>query len=150
MMHLPPNGRSRWNSVLAVVLLGAVALAPVGCNYDNHRTMGMTEKFAASSINQPTKVFGTIILGLVDAVLSPFEYGIDAAEMNWGDKPRYDPDFEYFSYAGARVIARSDLDDEYKFIAGFWAIVAETIWLPLTGIIDGVTILVEDDGIAGN
>jgi len=148
-MHLSPNGRSRWNSVLAVVLLGAVALTPVACNYDNHRSMGMTEKLATSDINQPTKIFGTLILGLVDAVLSPFEYAIDASEMKWHDKPRYNPDFEYFSYAGSRVIARSDMDGEYKFIAGFWSVIAETLWLPLTGLIDGVTILAEDDAISG-
>jgi hypothetical protein len=122
---------------LAVLLL----LVTTGCRYNDHRSFGATEKWVHSDINRVPKIIGTPFIAIVDGIISP----VTAACDQWRSEEPYHPDHRYLSYAGSRVVARSDMGDGYIWLASVPSIILETVWLIITGPIDLVTVLVSDD-----
>jgi len=94
-----------------------------------------------SDINYVPKIIGTPIVAIVDGVISPFTAACDV----YDDHP-YSPDHRYLSYAGCRVIGRSDMSLGYQWEASVPAIVLETVWLLVTGPIDLFTVLFDKTG----
>jgi hypothetical protein len=124
----------------AALSLGLLLLT-TSCVYDNHACMGMTEKWTHSDVNYVTKIIGTPIIAIVDSIIAPFTGLCDEL-----DPPSYVPDHEYLSYVGSRVIGRSTMGDGYKWISSVPSIVIETVWFPLTGLVDLFTVLFDDTG----
>jgi len=123
--------------ILSILLLSAT----IGCKYDDHRNMGATEALANSNLNYWTKPVGVLVVSVGDAVFSPFTMASDQMSSE-----RYHQDHKYFSYAGSRAIARSNMGLEYQAIASFPTILIETLFLPITGTIDVITAINSDDG----
>ena len=123
--------------------LAVVAALLTGCVYDGHVSYGATEKWVHSDINYVPKIIGTPIIAIVDGIISPFTAACDV----YDDHP-YAPDHRYLSYAGSRVIGRSDMGLGYQWMASVPSIVLETVWLIVTGPIDLFTVLWDDTGRA--
>ena len=121
--------------------LAVVAALLSGCMYNGHYSYGATEKWVHSDINIVPKTIGTPIVAIVDGIISPFTAAFDV----YDDHP-YAPDHRYLSYAGCRVIGRSDMALGYQWLASVPAIVLETVWLIVTGPIDLFTVLFDKTG----
>ncbi len=130
------------SSRLGLALSVLVLLASAGCTYNGHRTFGATEKIVASDVNYVTKIAGTAFVSLGDAILAPAEMIADQYEHGTN---QYHPDHKYLSYAGSRAITRSDMGLGYQWMASIWSLVAETIYLPVTGSLDLLYILMAGD-----
>ena len=130
-----------FSSRLAV--LAVLALALTGCVYNGHVSYGATEKWVHSDINYVPKIIGTPIIAIVDGIISPFTAACDV----YDDHP-YAPDHRYLSYAGSRVIGRSDMKLGYQWMASVPSIILETVWLIVTGPIDLFTVLFDKTGRA--
>jgi len=126
---------------LAVLAVGLLLLS--GCVYNGHVSYGATEKWVHSDINYVPKILGTPVLAIVDGIISPFTAAFDV----YDDHP-YAPDHRYLSYAGSRVIGRSDMSLGYQWLASVPSIVIETVWLIVTGPIDLFTVLWDETGRA--
>jgi hypothetical protein len=114
------------------VALGLLLLVSFGCKADDgHRNMGATVSVANSSLNYWTKPVGVLVVSVGDAVFSPLTMASDQMASK-----KYHKDHKWFSYAGSRTIARSDMGLEYQAIASIPTIIIETILLPITGTID--------------
>lgn len=130
----------------AAALLAAALLAP-GCVYNDHASFGATEKWVESDINYVPKIIGTPFIAIVDGIVSPATAWVDqfeTFELRRGEV--YHPDHRYLTYAGSRVIARSEMGDGYKWGTSIFSIILETVWLPVTGLVDLVTVLSDEDG----
>lgn len=121
----------------ALALVMFLGLASSGCLYNGHRTMGATEKIEASDVNFVTKIGGVFFVSLGDSIIAPAEMIVDQTFI----EPPYHPEHRYLSYAGTRTVARSDMGLGYQGMASVWSLVVETIYLPVTGTIDLVSIL---------
>ncbi|HEX5010011.1 MAG TPA: hypothetical protein VFY71_06390 [Planctomycetota bacterium] len=121
--------------------LAVVAALLSGCLYNGHYSYGATEKFVHSDMNVLPKAIGVPIVAIVDGIISPFTAACDV----YDDQP-YSPDHRYLSYAGCRVIGRSDMALGYQWEASVPAIVLETVWLIVTGPIDLFTVLFDKTG----
>jgi len=122
-----------------------VLVVSAGCSYNYHTNMGHTEKWVASDVHMIPKTVGTPILSIVDGILSPFTMIGD--QIFRGEQ--YHPDHHYLTYAGSRTIARSHMGLGYQAVASIFTIPIETVFLPITGLIDlfGVMFF-GDDGAA--
>jgi hypothetical protein len=123
----------RFAAPLALGLL----LVTAGCFYNGHRNMGATEKWVGSDINYVPKIIGTPFIAIVDAIIGP-------ATMAWDQivyDPQYHPNHKYFSYAASRTIGRSGMGMGYSWLATIPSIIIDTVWFPLTGLIDLVWVL---------
>jgi hypothetical protein len=137
---------------LAALSLGALLLT--GCVYNDHASFGMTEKWCESDIHTIPKIVGTPFVAIGDSLISPFTAFADQYEIDWWfiipvgiDRDEvYHPDHRYLSYAGSRVIGRSNMGLGYQWGASIPSILIETVWLLITGPIDLITVLVDDDG----
>ena len=123
------------------LLVGLLLVGSSGCSYNHHTNIAATEKWVASDVNVVPKVLGGILTSIVDAVFSPFTASFDYIYYD----PQYDPDHEYLSYAGSRTVGRSDMPDGYQWMASIFTIPIETVYLPLTGLIDLVYVLWFED-----
>lgn len=131
-------------TVAAAVL---AALAATGCVYDDHASFGATEKWVESDINYVPKIIGTPFVAIADGIVAPATAWVDQFEtFEFRRDEVYHPDHRYLSYAGSRVIARSGMGDGYKWGTSIFSIIFDTVWLPVTGIVDLVTVLSDDDG----
>ncbi len=137
-MPLPP--RALLHRTLAGLVLGALLLSSTGCMYDDHYSFGATEKWVHSDTTRVPKVIGTPFVAIVDGIIGPFT----AASDEWGSETVYNENHKYLSYAGSRVVARSDIGLGYQWIASVPAITFDTLWLIVTGPIDLVTVLASD------
>ncbi|MBM3984325.1 MAG: hypothetical protein FJ296_01325 [Planctomycetes bacterium] len=135
------SARTRRFAALALV----VALAATGCVYDDHASYGATEKWVHSDVNYVPKIIGTPFIAIFDGLVSPATAAVD-----YMDDDVYHPDHLYFSYAGSRVIGRSDMGGGYAWGASIFSIILETAWLPITGLADLVIVLTDDDGRLGD
>jgi len=126
-------------SLACLAVVGALLLS-TGCIYDNHRSSGATEKWVHSDINYVPKIIGTPFVAIGDGIVGPFTAACD----QWGDRPLYHPDHKYLSYAGSRVIGRSDMGEGYQWMASIPSLVLDTVWLIVTGPIDLFTVLFSD------
>ena len=134
----------RIRPALLALALG-VLIGTTGCAYNRHRNFGATEKWVGSDMNYVTKTTGTFFVSIGDAIISPFTMLWDQLAYS----PEYSPDHHYFSYAGSRTIARSDMGLGYQWVAMFPTLAIETVWLVITGPVDLVTVLAfGDDGPA--
>ena len=136
---------SRWLLVPALlVCVTACAyherLPDGGRNPINHWNYGATDKLVDSDVNTFAKIPGAFIVSLVDGIVSPITMAVDRL----GKDQQYSPDHEYFTYSGSRVIARSDMGAGYQWLTSIPSLVTETLWFPVTGLIDLVTILATD------
>jgi len=137
---------------LAVLAIGALLFT--GCVYDDHACFGATEKWCESDIPTIPKIIGTPFVAIGDSIISPFTAFADQFEIRWWfiipvgiDRDEvYDPNHRYLSYAGSRVIGRSHMGLGYQWGASFFSIIFETVWLVITGPIDLITVLADDDG----
>jgi hypothetical protein len=132
--QLQPASLTRSLACLAV--LGALLLS-TGCVYDNHRSFGATEKWVHSDIHTVPKIIGTPFVAIADGIIGPATAACD----QWGSDELYHPDHRYLSYAGSRVIARSDMGHGYQWLASVPSIILDTVWLIVTGPIDLFTVL---------
>jgi len=128
--------RAPFLRLLSLALLAGLA----SCAYNDHRNFGATEKLVASDVHTVGKIPGTFLVAIVDGVISPVTMAWDQI----ANDEQYSPDHEYFSYSGSRVIARSEMGDGYQWLASVPSLVFETVWFPLTGLVDLVTILMTD------
>jgi hypothetical protein len=135
-MRTQSTPASLFRSLACLAVLGALLLS-TGCMYDNHRSFGATEKWVHSDVNVVPKLIGTPLIAIVDGIIGPATAACD----QWSSRPPYHPDHEYLSYAGSRVIGRSDMGEGYKWLASVPSIVLDTVWLIVTGPIDLVTVL---------
>ena len=108
-----------------------------GCYYNGHRNMGATEKWVGSEVNYVPKIIFTLPIAIVDAALGPFTMAWDQMAYD----PQYRPRHRYFSYAGSRTIARSDMGMAYQWLAGLPTIIIDTAFLIITGPIDLIWVL---------
>ncbi len=123
---------------LGWLAVGVLLLGTVGCfSYEGHTNMGNTEKWVASDVPWVARALWVPPVSIWDAVWSPFTASIDYIFRD----PQYHPDHEFLSYAGSRTIGRSDLADGWKIYVSLFPIVIETVWLPLTGFVDLVTVV---------
>ncbi len=137
---------------LAALSIGALLLT--GCVFNDHACFGATEKWTTSDIHTIPKIVGTPFVAIFDSIISPFTAFADQYEIDWWfivpvgiDRDEvYDPDHRYLSYAGSRVIGRSDMGLGYQWGASIFSILFETVWLIITGPIDLITVLADDDG----
>jgi hypothetical protein len=137
MASLPRTTVAR-TRLLASLVLALLLLSPSGCLYNGHRNMGATERWVASDINFMPKIGGTFFIAIVDAIIGPGTMLVDQVFYN----PQYHENHKYFSYAGSRTIARSDMGHGYQWLAAFPTFLIDTVWLILTGPIDIVWVLV--------
>ena len=135
---IAPARRPAAARVLLAAGLGLALLVAPACKYNGHRTMGATEKLVASDVNHVAKIGGTFFVSLGDSILAPAEMLVDQVVYD----PQYVPEHKYFSYAGSRTIARSDMGHGYQWLAAFPTFLIDTVWLILTGPIDIVWVLV--------
>jgi hypothetical protein len=144
-MTVMPTCARNFRRLIAPLALGLILLV-TGCYYNGHRNMGATEKWVMSDINYVPKIIGTPFIAIVDAIIGP-------ATMLWDQvvyDPQYHPKHKYFSYAGSRTLARSDMGLGYLMLASIPAIIIDTVWLILTGPIDLIWVLGwgEDEPVA--
>ena len=125
----------------ALAGLALVLLVVPACMYNGHRTMGATEKLVASDVNHVAKIGGTVFVSLGDSILAPVEMLSDQMSHD----TQYDAEHKYFSYAGSRTIARSDMGLGYQWMASFWSVLIETVYLPITGTVHLVHVLAFGD-----
>ncbi len=138
-MRTQDSPASLFRSLACLAVLGALLLC-TGCLYNDHRSFGATEKWVHSDINYVPKIIGTPFVAIGDGIVAPFT----AASDQWGSRPLYNPNHKYLSYAGSRVIARSDIGDGYKWLASVPSLIFDTLWLIVTGPIDLFTVLGSD------
>lgn len=125
-----------------------------GCVYNDHASFGATEKWTTSDIHTVPKIVGTPFVAIFDSLVSPFTAFADQYEIDWWfiipvgiDRDEvYHPDHRYLSYAGSRVIGRSPMGLGYQWACSIPSILIETVWLVITGPIDLITVLADDDG----
>lgn len=135
-----PARRSAATLALAAFVLFA---STFGCAYNNHTNMGMTEKWVHSEVDIVTKSLGLLIVPVVDALISPLTM---AGDLIFRDV-QYHPAHQYLSYAGTRTVGRADFPYVYHWWTTIVAFVFETVYLPITGLIDLVAVLAfGDDG----
>lgn len=137
MRDCNPGSPRRAPRVAAWLLVGLLSLTFTGCYYNGHRTFGATEKLAASEVTVIPKTIGVLFSSPVDSLLAPWIMIFDQLRYD----PQYDPNHKYISYAGSRVIARSDMEWGYSAIATIFAVPIETVYLLLTGPIDLIWVL---------
>jgi len=131
---------------LGWLAVGVLVVGTVGCSYNRHTNMGTTEKWAMSDVHIVPKTLGLLILPPLDAVFSPFTM---SGDLLFRDE-QYDPAHKYLSYAGSRTIGRSPMGLGYQVLCSIFTIPIETVWLPVTGLIDLATVMiVGDDGTEG-
>jgi hypothetical protein len=138
---IAPARRPAAARVLLAAGLGLALLVAPACKYNGHRTMGATEKLVASDVNHVAKIGGTFFVSLGDSILAPAEMLVDQVVYD----PQYVPEHKYFSYAGSRTIARSDMGLGYQWMSSIWSVIIETLYLPITGTVDLVGILAFGD-----
>ncbi|MEO8754098.1 MAG: hypothetical protein ABI624_15620 [Casimicrobiaceae bacterium] len=138
-MRTQSKPASMFRSIACLAVLGALLLS-TGCIYNNHRSFGATEKWVHSDINYIPRYIGTPFVAIGDGIVAPFTAACD----QWGDRPLYNPDHKYLSYAGSRVIARSDMGEGYQWLASVPSLVLDTLWLIVTGPVDLFTVLFSD------
>jgi len=139
-MRTQDSTASLFRSLACLTVLGALLLC-TGCMYNGHRSYGATEKWVHSDINYVPKIIGTPVIAIVDGVIGPFTAACD----EWSDRPLYNPNHKYLSYAGSRVIARSNISDGYKWLASVPSLILDTVWLLVTGPVDLFTVLFSDE-----
>ncbi len=128
---------------LGWVIVGMLLVGTVGCSYNRHTNMGDTEKWVASDVNIVPKVLGVFPLAIFDSIVSPATM---AGDLIFRDE-QYSPKHTYLSYASSRTVGRSEMGLGYQILASIFTIPIDTAFLPITGIIDLVTVLVVgDDG----
>ncbi|MHC4845951.1 MAG: hypothetical protein ACYTCU_07295 [Planctomycetota bacterium] len=130
------NTSPRFRPALLLLAL-ALFIGTTGCAYNQHRNFGATEKWVGSDVDYVTKVTGTFFLSLGDSILSPVTMLCDQVARD----PQYHPEHKYYSYSGSRTIARSDMGLGYQWMTMFPALIIETVWFPITGLVDMVTVL---------
>jgi hypothetical protein len=131
MAATPRTRAARTRLLLAPLALGLI-LGSLGCAYNRHHNMGATERWVASDINFVPKIAGTFFIATFDAIIGPGTMLVDQVFR----RPQYAEKHKYFSYAGSRTIARSDMGHGYQWLAGFPTIIIDTVWLILTGPVD--------------
>ncbi|MGQ0553391.1 MAG: hypothetical protein ACT4PU_09245 [Planctomycetota bacterium] len=128
---------------LPTALICVLLLGLTGCQYNQHRNLGATEKWVASDVNYVPKILGTVLLSIGDAFVGPVTMLVDHAEND----RQYHPDHLYFSYAASRTNGRSEMGLGYQWMVMFPTFIADTVFLPVTGLIDLVAVLgFGDDG----
>jgi hypothetical protein len=123
------------------VVVAVLLVSTFGCSYNGHTNMGTTEKWVAADIHPIPKTLVLIPIALLDSVFSPFTAAGD--QIFRGEQ--YHEDHKYLSYSGSRAIGRSGMPLGYQIITNIFAIPIETIFLPLTGLVDLITVMVSGD-----
>ena len=117
-------------AVLAFVLVVATS-----CRYNDHRTMGATQKLATSDVTPISKMVGTMVVGIGESFIAPIEATWD---YTFNDR-QYADDHEYLSYAGTRTLKRDqDQMGAYMYAAYPFTVLIETVWLIVTLPVDAV------------
>ena len=136
--------------VLAWTAMALLLLGTVSCKYDDRLTYGMTRKWEASPTHTVPKAIGVVVLSPWDSMLAPWFKGVDLIVGNGTDAPLYDSGHRYLSFSGMRAIGYSDMAWGYQAISWYTAFGWDLAYLPITGIIDVITVLATgDDGSDG-
>ena len=116
-------------------VLALVLVAATGCRYNDHRTMGATQKLGTSDVSPIPKMLGTMIVGIGESIIAPLEATWDYATND----EQYADDHEYLSYAGSRTLKRSQDDmGGYMYMVYPFTVLIETVWLIVTLPVDAV------------
>ena len=132
-----PSTRRNYGWLAAIVLtlsMGGVA----GCTFNGATNWGMTRKWVQSDVNIFPKIVGSIPIGIIDGVISPFTA---LADYIGSDDEAYAAGEWYLSYAGSRTIADSTMPEGWRLGMSIISIPLDTVWLILSLPVDVITIL---------
>ena len=128
-----PSTRRSYGWLAAIVLTLSIG----GCVYNGQANWGMTRKWVQSDVDIFTRILGSIPLGIIDGVISPFTAAVDYIFID----DDYSPEEDFLSYAGSKTIAHSTMPEGWRLGMSIISIPLDTIWLILTLPVDAITTL---------
>ena len=124
--------------VVVITLLLSCTLA--GCVHNDFVTLGSTRKIANAETPFVTK--GAYIPAIiVEFAISPITGYVDAVR-NPATNENGDV---YFSFIATRTLARADMSMWHHFVSIPGPLILDIVLFPISGIVDGIRILVSDD-----